>query len=81
MGASNSKKILSGQLVALLKRQGTGIKMKTAKTFIAILEKHSPWFMHSESFNIPDWEKEISKRLIKRKSLIISLLPPFPFGV
>lgn len=44
MGASNSKEILVEQLVILLKGQDTGIKHRTAKEFIAVLEKQPLFF-------------------------------------
>lgn len=57
MSTTSSSLLLVNQLVNLLKQQGTGIKIKTAKEFIKTLEKTSPWFIHAGGLNIPDWEQ------------------------
>lgn len=56
MGTSSSTLQLTDQMVALIKQQGTGIKVKTGKELIKPLEKTSPWFVHSGGLNIPYWE-------------------------
>ena len=56
-GMASSTLQLVDQLVDLLRQQGTGIKVKTAREFIKILEKTSPWFIHSGSLNILDWDQ------------------------
>lgn len=57
MGAAGSHSLLIEQLVELLKRQGIGIKHKTARDFIKTLQKTSPWFLASGGLNVPDWEQ------------------------
>lgn len=68
MGTSSSTLQLTDQMVALLKQQGIGVKVKTVKRFIKTLERTSPWFVYSGGLNIPDWEfvKKDLQRTLQR---------------
>ena len=48
---------LTGQLLGILERQGTGIKVETAQVIVKMFLEFSPWFLHAGSFNITDWEQ------------------------
>ena len=67
MGTSNYVPVLrdrlTGQLLALLEKKGTGIKVETAQEIVKMVLEFSPWFLHAGGFNITDWEQVKVKAL------------------
>lgn len=46
-----------GELMTLLKEQGTAIRIKMAKDFVKSIERCSPWFLGNRGLHVPDWEQ------------------------
>ena len=69
MGVDSSKSTLVKELQVLLKKQGTGIKRKTAEEFLETLGWVSPWFLQAGTSNDHDWEhvkEDLQKELRKK---------------
>ena len=61
MGADLSVPTLKGrltdQVLGLMERLGTSMKIETAQEVVKTVSEFSPWFLIAGGFNITDWEQ------------------------